>query len=197
MRITLDRKPMNRASIASLLVLLAACAGGASPVGVSKAKPEGRTTPAGAASSKSAPSPLPLDYRTKFEKLTKAPMESQGHAAGRFEVEIFANELASRALKDKVKLAPIGAVVIKEHRERAPSLGGAPGPTMMMEKRQAGFAPDRGDWQYTVVNSKGELVAGAGLDACAGCHEDAPYDHLFALPSVVSERVADAGIDAR
>ena len=74
-----------------------------------------------------------------------------------------------------------GARLVKEHFERA---GGADasdptGPIMMMEKMERGFDPDHGDWRYVVVNSAGTVVEDGRVESCAGCHDDAPHDHIF------------------
>ena len=44
-----------------------------------------------------------------------------------------------------------------------------------------GFAPEHGDWRYTVVGSAGQLVKDGVVDSCAGCHDDAPTDGLFPI----------------
>jgi hypothetical protein len=49
----------------------------------------------------------------------------------------------------------------------------------MMEKRAAGFDPARGDWRYVAVGSNGEVAGDGAIESCAGCHGDAPHDHLF------------------
>lgn len=124
---------------------------------------------------------LPADYRTTFTKLTKSRFVSQGHAFGRWDVDVYANELAQKALASKSKDVPVGAIVVQEHFEKAgPST--APGPVMLMEKKAKGFSPDHGDWRYAIIGSNGLLVKDGTIDSCAGCHDDAPADGLFSLP---------------
>jgi hypothetical protein len=128
---------------------------------------------------------LPSGYRTSFTKLNAAPFVSQGHAAGRWEVDLWANELAQRALASRAREVPVGAIVVAEHRERMPASddanGKATGPTMLMEKKAPGFSKEHGDWRYVVVGSQGQLVRDGSVDSCAGCHDDAPMDGLFPL----------------
>jgi hypothetical protein len=50
---------------------------------------------------------------------------------------------------------------------------------MMMVKESKGFSPEHGDWRYVVVSSAGEVVKNGVIDACAGCHDDAPHDRVF------------------
>ena len=55
-----------------------------------------------------------------------------------------------------------------------------PGPTLMMEKKEAGFASAHGDWRYVVVDAT--VVSDGQLDLCASCHDEAPLDRVFAVP---------------
>jgi hypothetical protein len=122
-------------------------------------------------------SALPADYHTNFTKVNKARFVSSGHAAGRWDVDIYANELALRALATKTRDVPVGAVVVEEHFEK--SGGGGAGPVMVMEKRAKGFSPEHGDWRWTVVGASGQLVKDGVVESCAGCHDDAPMDGFF------------------
>jgi hypothetical protein len=119
---------------------------------------------------------LPLGNRTTFTKMNKARFVSQGHAAGRWEVDVYANEAAQKALATRAREVPAGAVVVEEHFERTDK---AAGPVMVMEKKEKGYATEHGDWRWAVVGSQGQLVKDGVVDACAGCHDDAPMDGLF------------------
>lgn len=121
---------------------------------------------------------LPLGYRTVFAKVNKARFVSQGHAAGRWEVDVYANEAAQNALAARSREVPVGAVIVEEHFERSDK---AAGPVMVMEKREKGYASDHGDWRWAVVGSQGQLVRDGVVDSCAGCHDDAPMDGLFPI----------------
>ncbi len=124
-----------------------------------------------------APS-LPEDYRTKFAKLNHVRVVSAGHAAGRWEVDVWANELAAKALTAKSREVPVGAIVVQEHFEKSSKTQGV-GPIMVMEKRAKGFAPSHGDWRYSVIASSGALVKDGPVESCAGCHDDSPMDGFF------------------
>ncbi|MDB4943038.1 MAG: hypothetical protein JWP97_2572 [Labilithrix sp.] len=124
-------------------------------------------------------SALPTDYRTAFAKVNKARFTSNGHAAGRWDVDVYANEPARAALAARSRDVPVGAVVVEEHFEK--SGAGGPGPVMVMEKRAKGYAPEHGDWRWTVVGSAGQLVKDGVVESCVGCHDDAPMDGMFPL----------------
>lgn len=107
---------------------------------------------------------------------------SRGHAAGRFDVELWANDAGKTSLgAASGEFAP-GARFVMAHFERANAQAPAdeaPGPLFMMEKMQKGFDPAHGDWRYVALSSTGELVQEGKIESCAGCHDDAPHDHVF------------------
>ena len=76
---------------------------------------------------------------------------------------------------------PVGAVVVQEHFEKSGAVPNSKGPVMVMEKRVKGFAPEHGDWRYTVVGSNGNLVKDGIVESCIGCHDDSPMDGLFPI----------------
>ena len=128
---------------------------------------------------------IPSDYRTRFAKLSKARFVSAGHAAGRWDVEVYANDAAQKALASRSRDVPVGAMVVEEHFEKNGAGGAeAKGPIMVMEKRPKGFAPDHGDWRWTVVGASGQLVKDGVVESCAGCHDDAPMDGLFPIAPI-------------
>lgn len=168
-------------------MLVVACAGrggSGSPVGISDKTAGGRTArDAGDAAFVDGAAALPGDYRATFVKVNKARFVSQGHASGRWEVDVWANEAAHKALAARAREVPVGAIVVQEHFERSVSdpEGDATGPIMVMEKRPPGFSPEHGNWRYAVVGSRGQLVRDGEIESCAGCHDDAPMDGLFPI----------------
>jgi hypothetical protein len=127
------------------------------------------------------------DYRATFAKLTPTRFVSSGHNDGRFEVEVWANDAAKGPLVDQFGVVPVGATVVMEHWVRSPQ-GSQRGPIMLMEKREAGFDPAHGDWRWLSVSSSGAVVLEGRVESCAGCHGDAPFDHLFRLMPDASTR---------
>lgn len=72
-------------------------------------------------------------------------------------------------------VAPQGAVALETHQNAA----GNPQQIYAMEKREPGFDPGGGDWEYLVITPEGAVEARGILPFCARCHADAPHDHLF------------------
>lgn len=124
------------------------------------------------------PPNVPADFRTRFAKLNRARFLSRGHLFERFAVDLYANAEGKQAYDAELDDAPVGAMLVKEHFDRAAN-GDRPGPLMAMEKQAKGFDPENGDWRYTIVSARGETVVDGKSERCAGCHHDAPHDHVF------------------
>jgi hypothetical protein len=124
---------------------------------------------------------LPAGYRQTFTKLNASRLVSTGHAAGRWEIDVYANDAAKKALAERAKSVPPGATVVEEHYEIAEGARGPAGPIMVMEKGEKGAAPEHGDWRWTIVGASGALVKDGVIPQCAGCHDDAPMDGLFPI----------------
>ena len=108
------------------------------------------------------------------------PFVSRGHFGGRWTAEIAVNEPAMQLYTN---LAPssrfgVGAVLVKKHA----STSSAKGPTFAMAKRDAGFFPQGGDWEYIVLDAEGRLEDRGKLTLCARCHAEANADWVFGLP---------------
>jgi hypothetical protein len=174
-------------------VMAAACAGApgaGTPVGVSTASHGKGGIGDGGADATRRGAGLPADFKTSggFTKVNRARFVSNGHNAGRWDVDIFVSASAKDAYASSVIEVPVGARLLKEHFERAVGAEPAPtapGPLMMMEKMEKGFDPDHGDWRYVVVNSAGAVVEDGRVESCAGCHDDAPHDHIFRVDAAL------------
>jgi hypothetical protein len=128
-----------------------------------------------------------LNYR-EWRRFNTHPYVSDQHGARL--VNVYGNDLADRLLT-ATKEEPIapGAKVIKDSISVADTGGVARGPLFMMEKMQAGFDPENGDWRYTMIMPNGKLFGSTGgqgsasVKFCAECHLQAESrDFLFELP---------------
>lgn len=133
----------------------------------------------GAAHGKAAAAGLLATFRAHLVRVNKAPFVSNGHAAGRWDADVYATAAGKDAAITTAAGGelPVGTRFVMEHTERAADH--APGPLMLMEKMDHGFDPDHGDWRYAVIGSTGDLVQDGRIESCAGCHDDAPRDHVF------------------
>jgi hypothetical protein len=106
---------------------------------------------------------------------------SRGHFAGRWTAEVSLNEIASQAyanLAGSTKFA-VGSLLVKKH---ASTKSAAPATTFAMVKRDAGFFPEGGDWEYVVLDAEGRLEDRGKLAPCARCHAEGNADWVFGLP---------------
>jgi hypothetical protein len=69
----------------------------------------------------------------------------------------------------------IGTTAAAFHR----SPDGAAGSVYAMTKLPSATG---GQWEFIVTEPDGTLLARGSLSLCAGCHDDAPADHLFGVP---------------
>ena len=104
---------------------------------------------------------------------------SRGHFAGRWNAQVAVNETARATyttLASSSRFAP-GSWLVKKH-----ATASAPGPTFAMTKREPGFFPEGGDWEYVVLDAQGRLEDRGKLQLCARCHADGNADSVFGLP---------------
>jgi hypothetical protein len=166
----------------ALVVALAgvgcAASGRGGAIGASSAPAGGGPTPGGDAGTEGGVgvNPIPSDFRTSLTRVGAARFSSQGHAGGRWDVDVYANRAGAEALGGDHTPAPTGALFVEEHFEKGDA--GA-GPIMLMEKEAPGYDAAHGDWRYVVVGARGGVVKDGPVESCAECHGDAPRDHVF------------------
>ena len=106
---------------------------------------------------------------------------SRGHFAGLWTAEVSVNEMASKAyanLAASTKFA-VGSMLVKKH---ASTKSAAPATTFAMVKRDSGFFPEGGDWEWVVLDAEGRLEDRGKLASCARCHAEGNGDWAFGLP---------------
>jgi hypothetical protein len=106
---------------------------------------------------------------------------SRGHFAGRWTAEVSTNEAALQAyanLAASTRFA-VGTLLVKRH---ASTKDAGPATIFAMVKRDAGFFPQGGDWEYVVLDAAGRLEERGKLAPCARCHAEANADWVFGLP---------------
>lgn len=83
---------------------------------------------------------------------------------------VFVNEIGRKSmLEEKSPHFPQGTIIVKEKMPAKDS----PTPELLtvMMKREAGFNPENGDWEYLVFDGAGKQVQARGrLDNCQACH---------------------------
>jgi hypothetical protein len=113
------------------------------------------------------------------ELMEPVPAISCGRVAGRDEgsphlhkyVSVYVNSTGKDAM---MKMAwpkyPIGSMIVKEKLGSADS--NKPELLTAMIKREAGYNPESGDWEYLVLDgAASEIVERGKLTRCNGCHK--------------------------
>ena len=86
-------------------------------------------------------------------------------------IMVYVNKLGSRAmLHDKKPDFPVGSVIVKEKHPNPKSA--TPELLTVMRKREKGFNPTHGDWEYLVLDGAAKKITSSGkLQNCQKCHE--------------------------
>jgi hypothetical protein len=92
-------------------------------------------------------------------------------------VHLYANVGASAAIDSNVKVFPAGSVIVKEKLGQSGEVSGVGG----MIKREAGYDPANGDWEYFYQGKDGPFATGR-IRTCIECHRRAQAtDHVFSV----------------
>jgi hypothetical protein len=86
-------------------------------------------------------------------------------------ITVYVNDIGRRAMMEELEgVFPPGSVIVKEKLARKDS--SSPEVLTAMIKREPGYNPQYGDWDWMVVDGSGTSVLARGkLVNCQGCHE--------------------------
>jgi hypothetical protein len=95
-------------------------------------------------------------------------------------VTVYVNDAGRRAmLEEKRPRFPAGTLIVKEKLTTRDSTD--PELLTAMYKRDAGYDPEGGDWEYLVLDGQGKEVRARGkLESCRACHLDYPHTDFVA-----------------
>ena len=94
----------------------------------------------------------------------------------RVAVHFYANPSALGAIVAKVKVFPPRSVIVKEKLSSQKTVSEVAG----MIKREAGYDPRNGDWEFFFDAADGTFSTGK-LTNCIECHRRADRDHVYRL----------------
>jgi hypothetical protein len=131
--------------------------------------------------------PEPAVFHSRTATLCAAPPtagqrrqeEQQNPHRDKF-VTVYVNDAGRRAmLEEKSPRFPVGSLVVKE---KLPARDAAePELLTAMYKREAGYDPEGGDWEYLVLDGRGEELRARGrLETCRACHQTYPQTDFVA-----------------
>jgi hypothetical protein len=113
--------------------------------------------------------PAPLDTLCSYPVGRQLIRTSQNpHRKKYFMVRV--NPIGRKALMGRGKPAfPVGSVIVKE--KLLSKAANSPELLTVMVKREKGYHPSGGDWEYLALNGAGTRVDGRGrLESCRSCH---------------------------
>jgi Cytochrome P460 len=85
-------------------------------------------------------------------------------------IVVYVNDIGKHAMmEEKVPAFPLGSVIVKE---KLPSKDSSePELLTAMRKREPGYNPGNGDWEYFALDGSGKSVKARGkLESCQACH---------------------------
>src|SRR5689334_14810417 len=120
-----------------------------------------------------------------------APNPNGPHGPDKY-ITVYVNEIGRHAMmEEKTPQFPQGSVIVKEKLTTAKSA--TPELLTVMVKREAGYNPDSGDWEYMVFDGSGKSVQARGkLENCQACHkmdQDTDYVSRSYLPPELAGRL--------
>lgn len=124
--------------------------------------------------------------------------------------KIYVNPVGKAAfVSTNRKAFPVGSIIVKE-KYVAPARGGTawgfrklpkgakPELLTVMIKREKGFDPANGDWEYQVASGDAKKSNTKGLEHCAKCHHSlADQDYVFERHSGISSEAFNRGYNER
>lgn len=98
-------------------------------------------------------------------------------------VSIFMNDLAANTFGRPDAVYPVGSIIVKEKKSLATRVTKGPdvsnGGVGGMIKREPGYDPSHGDWEYFYFEKPDKIEQGK-IESCVQCHSGAaPRDYVF------------------
>jgi hypothetical protein len=141
--------------------------------------------------------PVPADLHVQTAILCAAPTAEQskkeeGNPHRDKFITVYVNDAGKKAMMhEKNPRFPKGSVIVKEKLPSKES--SSPELLTVMIKREAGYNPDNGDWEYMAVDGAGKEVQARGrLENCQACHtvvKDADFVYRSYLPNEIWEKL--------
>ena len=106
-----------------------------------------------------------------FEKDEKEPTNPHEKGVTTF-ARYFANELAQGEIYKDAPKFPTGSIIVRE--KLVSSDAADPELVTVMVKREKGFSPKTGDWEYLIVDGNlGKISRREKVGSCSKCHANA------------------------
>lgn len=114
--------------------------------------------------------PKPFDMEPLVASRCEISGQLTTEAHGGFLFHVFTDEAAALPIFDPWGKFPEGSIVLKEKIEKG---NGRSKLFTGMVKREAGYFPQSGDWEFFTVDAAATKIAQRGkMERCASCHDD-------------------------
>jgi hypothetical protein len=134
--------------------------------------------------------PVPALFHSQIAAMCAAPtekqmkMETNNPHMDKF-ITVYVNSTGRRAMmEEKTPRFPPGSVIVKE--KLATKDSSMPELLTVMKKREAGYDPVNGNWEYIALDGSGRTIQARGkLETCQACHllvKDTDYVSRNYLP---------------
>ena len=141
--------------------------------------------------------PVPAVFHSQIAVLCAAPTAKQtemeqGNPHREKFITVYVNDIGRHAMmEERVPRFPQGSVIVKE---KLPSMDHSePELLTVMVKRESGYNPENGDWEYMALDGSGKSVQARGrLETCQACHmmvKDRDYVSRNYLPYEVWQKL--------
>jgi hypothetical protein len=139
------------------------------------------------------PTPVVQEPRISLQcappTVQQTQLEASNPHAHKF-ISVYVNDIGRHAmLNEKLPHFPQGSVIVKEKLPAQDS--SSPELLTVMVKREPGYDPEKGDWEYMTVEGDGTTVRGK-LEKCQACHlleKATDYVSRIYLPREVWEKL--------
>ena len=133
--------------------------------------------------------PKPVRLVTSFDLLCRGisqqELKEQRAITPHFDrhITVYVNKIGEKAMMTG-EVFPVGSVIVKEKSNSASPIETWDGKVVLstvMIKREHGYNPTCGDWQFSVINAEVTKTDGDGkLESCMKCHrEQAKKDFVY------------------
>ena len=136
----------------------------------------------------------PFAFLCAAPTASQLSMEKQDPHLNKF-VLVYVNDIGKAAMMEqRAPVFPEGSVIVKEKWPTSVRLNAqSPELLTVMRKREAGYDPDKGNWEYMVFDGTGQTLQASGkLENCQACHirqRATDYVSRSYLPAKVSEKL--------
>jgi hypothetical protein len=131
---------------------------------------------------------VPQGFCSAGSGTNQAGMQS---STARFQ-QVYVNELGFPGMEAGQPDLPEGSILVKEHL--ADPKQSSPNTVLAMVKREEGFNPEAGDWEFFVLHNREQVIVDRGrLVHCQSCHVQARergyvFRHLYVPPGPRKKR---------